>query len=147
MANRIEEEGTRFSDPNDLTSQIREFVKLKASMDVLDTRQSELRKKLFEAIEAGGYEDDKGNLQLELDDSIEGVYRLEKQRRTKRTLDESRAEALLEELGLAGDIYEMKPVLNEDYLMAAFYEEKITEAQLEEMYPLSVTWALRTVKK
>jgi hypothetical protein len=31
--------------------------------------------------------------------------------------------------------------------MAAFYEEKITEDQLEEMYPLSVTWALRTVKK
>lgn len=147
MANRIEEEGTRFSDPNDLTSQISEFVKLKASIDGLETRQAELRKKLFEAIESGGYEDDKGNLQLELDNAIDGVYRLEKQRRTKRTLDEARAETLLEELGLSGDIYEMKPVLNEDYLMAAFYEEKITEAQLEEMYPLSVTWALRTVKK
>lgn len=147
MANRIEEEVTRFSDPNDVTSQIREYVKLKASLDVLEARQSELRKKLFEAIETSGYEDDKGNLQLELDDSIDGVYRLEKQRRTKRTLDESRAEALLTELGLADDIYEMKPVLNEDYLMAAFYEEKITEDQLEEMYPLSVTWALRTVKK
>ena len=147
MANRIEEEGTRFSDPNDLTSQISEYVKLKASIDGLEARQSELRKKLFAAIEDGGFEDDKGNIQLELGSVIDGVYRLEKQRRTKRTLDEARAEALLEELGLADDIYEMKPVLNEDYLMAAFYEEKITEDQLEEMYPLSITWALRTVKK
>ena len=147
MANRIEEEVTRISDPNDLTSQISEYVKLKASIDGLEARQSELRKKLFAAIEDGGFEDDKGNIQLELGSVIDGVYRLEKQRRTKRTLDEARAEALLEELGLADDIYEMKPVLNEDYLMAAFYEEKITEDQLEEMYPLSITWALRTVKK
>lgn len=147
MAKLIEEEGTRFSDPNDVTSQIREYVKLKASMDGLEARQSELRKKLFAAIEDKGFEDEKGNLQLELDESIDGVYRLEKQRRTKRTLDELRAESLLEELGLAGEVYEMKPVLNEDYLMAAFYEEKITEEQLEEIYPLSVTWALRTVKK
>jgi hypothetical protein len=147
MANRIEEEGVRFNDPNDLASQIREFVKLKTTVESMESRQSELKEKLIAALDASGYEDDKGNIQLELDEEIEGVYRLEKQRRVKRKLDESRAEELLAELGLDGEVYEMKPVLNEDALMAAFYEEKITEAQLDEIFPLTVMWALRTVKK
>jgi hypothetical protein len=31
--------------------------------------------------------------------------------------------------------------------MAAFYENKITEDELDQMFPASVTWALRTLKK
>ena len=147
MANRIPEETGRFSDPNDLTSQIREFVKLKETIAVMEARQDELKAKLYEAMDNSGYEDDKGNIQLELDEAVEGVYRLEKQRRTKRKLDELRAEQLLSDLGLTEEVYELKPVINEDALMAAFYEEKITEEQLDEIYPLTVIWALRTIKK
>lgn len=146
MANVIPEEG-RFADPDDIKSQIREYVKLKASEDMIKKRTSELRDIIFAEIDQDGYEDDKGNHQLDLEEAIDGVYRLEKQRRTKRVLDETKAEELISELGLTEELYEMKPVLNEDALMAAFYEEKITEDQLEEMYPLNVTWALRTVKK
>lgn len=146
MANVIPEEG-RFADPDDIKSQIREYVKLKASEDMIKKRTSELREIIFAEIDQDGYEDDKGNHQLDLEEAVDGVYRLEKQRRTKRVLDETKAEELISELGLTEELYEMKPVLNEDALMAAFYEEKITEDQLEEMYPLSVTWALRTVKK
>jgi hypothetical protein len=146
MANIIAEEG-RFADPDDIKSQIREYVKLKASEDMIKKRTSELREIIFAEIDQDGYEDDKGNHQLDLEEAVDGVYRLEKQRRTKRVLDETKAEELISELGLTEELYEMKPVLNEDALMAAFYEEKITEDQLEEMYPLNITWALRTVKK
>lgn len=146
MANVIPEEG-RFADPDDIKSQIREYVKLKASEDMIKKRTAELRDIIFAEIDQDGYEDDKGNHQLDLEEAIDGVYRLEKQRRTKRVLDETKAEELISELGLNEELYEMKPVLNEDALMAAFYEEKITETQLEEMYPLNITWALRTVKK
>jgi hypothetical protein len=31
--------------------------------------------------------------------------------------------------------------------MAAYYQDKITEDQLDEMFPVTVTWALRTLKK
>lgn len=146
MANRIEEDG-RFADPDDLKSQISEFMKIKANLALLEARESELKNKFFAKMTEDGFEDDKGNIILELDEAVDGVYRLEKQRRVKRKLDELRAEVLLEELGLAGEVYEMKPVLNEDALMAAFYEEKITEEQLEEIFPIQVIWALRTVKK
>lgn len=146
MANVIPEEG-RFADPDDIKSQIREYVKLKASEDMIKKRTSELRDVLFAEITESGYEDDKGNQQLDLDEDVDGVYRLEKQRRTKRMLNEAKAEEIITELGLTEELYDMKPVLNEDALMAAFYEDKITEDQLDEMYPLNVTWALRTVKK
>jgi hypothetical protein len=47
MANRVPEEGVRFSDPDDLQSQVNEYVKLKASMAVMEARQKELKGKDF----------------------------------------------------------------------------------------------------
>lgn len=146
MAKAIEEE-KRFADPDDIKSQIAEYVKLKASEDLIKKRTAELRDVIFAQIDEEGYEDDKGNHQLDLESAVDGVYRLEKQRRTKRTLNEETAEEILAELELTEEVYEMKPVLNEDALMAAFYEGKITDEQLDSIYPLTVTWALRTVKK
>ena len=146
MAKAIEEE-KRFADPDDIKFQIAEYVKLKASEDLIKKRTAELRDIIFAEIDQDGYEDDKGNHQLDLEEEVDGVYRLEKQRRTKRTLNEAMAEEILAELELTEEVFEMKPVLNEDALMAAFYEGKITDEQLDSIYPLTVTWALRTVKK
>jgi hypothetical protein len=147
MAKLIEEETPRFLDPDTLEAQVSEYAKLKASMEVLETRSKQLREKLFEHLDLEGFEDEKGNIQLELPSPVDGVLRIEKQRRASRKLDEVTAETLIEEIGLSDEVYEMKRVLNEDALMAAFYEGKITEAQLDEMFPVSVIWALRTVKK
>jgi hypothetical protein len=145
MANVVPEEG-RFADPDDLTSQIREYAKVKATMELLKTRSEELREKLFAVLDQDGYEDNNGNIQFDLPENIEGIARLEKQRRTTRKLNAPKAEMIIEELGLEDEVYEMKRTLNEDALMAAFYEEKISEEQLDDMFPVSVVWALRTVK-
>ncbi|CAB4128674.1 hypothetical protein UFOVP111_57 [uncultured Caudovirales phage] len=147
MAKLIEEETSRFLDPETLEAQVSEYAKLKASMEVLEARSKQLREKLFEHLDTEGFEDEKGNIQLDLPSPIDGVLRIEKQRRATRKLDEVTAETLIEEIGLADEVYEMKRVINEDALMAAFYEGKITEQQLDDMFPVSVIWALRTVKK
>ena len=146
MANVIPEEVSRFSDPNDFSTQVREFVKLKATMDILEARQKELREKLFEQLDLNGEEDSKGNIQLDLGFDAEGIVRLEKQRRTTRKLNELAADAIIEEAGIGLEVYEMKRVINEDALMAAYYEGKVTEEQLDSMFPVTVTWALRTLK-
>jgi len=147
VAKVIKEEGSRFTDPESLEAQVREYGKVKTSMEILETRSKELRTKLFEYLDTEGEEDDKGNIQLELPDAIDGITRLEKQRRTTRKLDEMTAEIIIDQTGLADEVYEMKRVINEDALMAAYYEGKITEEQLDEMFPTNVVWALRTIKK
>jgi hypothetical protein len=144
---KVSPEEIRISNPDTLESQVREYAKVKASMDVLDARQKELRNLLFGHLDEEGLEDDKGNIQLEFNDPIDGITRLEKQRRVTRKIDELKAEEILEELGLTDEVYELKRVVNEDALMAAYYEEKISEDQLDEMFPANVVWALRTLKK
>ena len=140
-------EPREFSDPEKPESQITEYIRLVASIDHMDERRKELREKIFSYLEEEGYEDEKGNLQLPLATPIEGVLRLEKSGRRTRKLNEDKAEEIIESAGIADDVYKMVRVIDEDALMAAYYDGKITEEQIDEMFPTTVTWALRTVKK
>jgi hypothetical protein len=147
MANRIEEDGVRFSDPNDLQSQVQEYVKLKESVAHMEARQKELREKIFAHIETEGNEDTSGSMSLYLDRPIGEVQRVQKTRRGKRTLNEELADQIIEQTGIGQEVYEFKRVINEGALMAAYYEERITEEQLDEMFPTKVIWALDILKK
>lgn len=145
MAKVIEEEG-RFADPNDLTSKVREYLQVKKVLEEMEVKQKELREALFASIDSEGFEDDKGNIQLELDSEILGVVRLEKQRRVARKLDELKAEEIIDANGLGEEVYKMVRTIDEDALMAAHYEGKVSEYELDEMFPAKVTWALMTKK-
>jgi hypothetical protein len=147
VANVIPEDGSRFENPDSLTAQVREYIRVKNSLELLETRQKELREKLFAQLDTDGYEDDKGNIQLELDEPVDEVVRLEKQRRTTRKIDELKADEIIATKQLEDVVYKTVRVVDEDALMAAYYEDKITEQELESMYPAKVTWALMTKKK
>jgi glycine/D-amino acid oxidase-like deaminating enzyme len=147
MAKVTPEESVRISDPNDFNSQVREYVTLKESMDMLEKRATELREKLFEKIELEGEVDDKGNVFLELPAEVKGIVRLEKQRRVSRKLDELAADEIIMEHHLAGELYKTIQVVDEDAVMAAHYEGKLSEDEIEKMFPAKVVWALRTAKK
>lgn len=140
-------EPRQFADPEDPQAQITEYIRLVASIDHMDERRKELREKIFAYLEEEGYEDEKGNIQYPLDKPIEGVLRLEKSGRRTRKLDETKAEEIIESAGISDDVYKMVRVIDEDALMAAYYEGKVTEEQIDEMFPTTVVWALRTVKK
>jgi len=147
MANVINEGKREFADPDDVNAQVREYLMVKKNLDILETRQKELREKLFEKIDNEGLPDDKGNIQFELDADIDGVVRLEKQRRVTRKIDEIMAEQILEANELTDTVYKTVRVVDEDALMAAFYEDKISEAELDAMFPPKTVWALMTKKK
>lgn len=146
MAKLIEEEGREFLDPNSLEAQVREYVKAKAAVKTLETRTKELHEKLMDAISTQGYEDSEGNWQLELGFDADGVVRLEKQIRVSRKLDEALAESLLTEKGLWESVTIVKRVIDEDALMAAHYEGKISEEEIDSLFPAKTTWALWTKK-
>lgn len=147
MVKIIEEEGTRFENPDSLVAQVREYAKVKSSIEVMEGRSKELREKLFDAIETLGFEDDKGNIQLELETEVEGIVRLEKQRRVSRKIDEGVAEGIIAKHGLEDELYKTIRVVDEDALMAAMYQGKLTEEEVDEMFPSKVVWALMPRKK
>lgn len=147
MVRAIPEEPRDYYDPEDFSSQVREFVRIKETMDALDKKSKQLRDKLMAVLDEDGLEDANGNLIYQLEQPVDGVVRLEKQRRSSRKLDDEKAQEIIDAAGIGEDIYKMVRVIDEDALMASFYEEKITEEQLDEMFPVTVVWALRTPKK
>jgi hypothetical protein len=140
-------EPREFSDPDDPMAQITEYIRVAATIDGLDERRKQLREKIFAYLEEEGFEDEKGNIQFPLDTPIDGVLRIEKSGRRTRKLDEDKATEIIEQQGIADDVYKMVRVIDEDALMAAYYEGKITEEQIDEMFPTTVVWALRVPKK
>lgn len=147
MVNAIPEEPRFNGDPDNFDTQVREYVRIKESIDSLEKRSKELREKILAVVDVDGFEDDKGNIIYDLDTPIDGVVRLEKQRRATRKLDDQKAEEIIENKGIADKVYKMVRVIDEDALMAAHYEGEITEEEIDEMFPVTVVWALRTPKK
>jgi hypothetical protein len=146
MANIIPEETREFADPENFETQVAEYIRLKASMKLMETRTKELNKLITEKIDQTGYEDSEGNWIIDLENDIDGISRLEKQRRASRKLDESVAENIIIAAGLEDEVYEMVKTISEEKLMAAYYDGKITEQQLDSMFPVNVSWALWTKK-
>jgi hypothetical protein len=142
MANIIPEETREFADPENFETQVAEYIRLKASMKLMETRTKELNKLITEKIDQTGYEDSEGNWIIDLENDIDGISRLEKQRRASRKLDESVAENIIIAAGLEDEVYEMVKTISEEKLMAAYYDGKITEQQLDSMFPVNVSWAL-----
>lgn len=148
MARIIPEEPREYYDPEDFESQVREYARLKETIDSLEKRSKELRTTIMETVDQDGLEDDKGNIMYELPEPIDGIVRVEKQRRASRKLDELKAEEIIESKeGLADKVYKMVRVLDEDALMAAHYDGDLSEEDIDTMFPVSVVWALRTAKK
>jgi hypothetical protein len=139
---RVKNEEPRFADENDLISRTKKYAFLKAQLDFLEKEQKALRALLFENLDEIGEEDDKGNVVIELPEEVEGYSSVVKQRRVARKIDETRAEEIITEHGLEDVLYKTVRVVDEDALMAALYEDVLTEEEVDEMYPQSITWAL-----
>jgi hypothetical protein len=115
-------------------------------MNYMEARQKELRDLLFSKIEEEGYEDEKGNVILDLPQSVEGIRCLQKTARITPYLDDTVAERIIEEKGIGDDVYKMVRVIDEGALMSQLYEGKLTEDEIDEMFPKKTIWALTTKK-
>jgi len=146
MANLIPEEPREFADPEDFKTQVAEYIRLKASMKLMESRTKELNKLISQKIDEQGYEDNDGNWLIDLETPIDGISRLEKMRKSSRKLDEDVAETIIVAAGIEEEVYEMVKTLSEEKLMAAYYDGKITEEQLDTMFPVAISWALWTRK-
>lgn len=129
-------------DIEEVKDLVRQNSVLKARLDELNGIQSQVKKDLTEAVKELGEADDKGHIVVDLGDDVSGVSKVMRQRRVSKVLDIDAAEELLKERGLHEECIKMIPVLDEDAIMAAYYDNKITEEDIDKMFPAKVTWAL-----
>ena len=139
---RVKDEELRNVDETDLIARAKKYSFLKSQLDYLEKEQKALRAELFEVLDTQGVEDDKGNIIVELPEEVDGYASLVKQRRVSRKIDEDKAEEVITAHGMEETLYKTIRVVDEDALMAALYNDELTEAEIDEMYPQTVVWAL-----
>lgn len=139
---RVTPEEPRNADKDSLINQAKEYAFIKSQLDYLEKQQKELREKLFEYADSSGEVDDKGNIILELPEEVNGYSSVIKQKRVTRKVDEFVAEEIITEKGMEDTLYKTVRVVDEDALMAALYNDELTEDEIDRMYPQKITWAL-----
>ena len=134
-------------DKDLIKSIVRQFVGLKDQVDIITKRQTDVKKQLLAIVEADGVEDDRGHISFSIDDDETGVKAITKQRRVSKSLDIDAAETILTKKGIKDTCIKMMPLLDEDAIMAAFYEGLLTEEDIDTMFPAKVTYAFILEKK
>lgn len=137
---RVKATEGREEDP--LIKDAREYSFLKQQIEFLEKQQKEVRERLFTTLDEMGETDDKGNIIVELPEEVNGFGAVVKQRRVSRKIDELVAEEIITEKGMEDQLYKTIRVVDEDALMAALYNDELTEAEIDLMYPQKIVWAL-----
>jgi hypothetical protein len=133
-------------DIKEFLEQVRQSVLLKDKIDQLNSLQSEVRSTLKDGVKELGEEDSRGHIVVEVDDDTTGIRKVMHQRKVSKSLDIEVAENILKEKNIHERCVTMVPILNEDEIMAAFYEGLITEEDIDAMFPAKVSWALVMTK-
>lgn len=127
-------------------TQFRLFALDKKSMDSIKAHQDQTKKALLTVLEDHGSKDDKGHLWIEFDGPVEGYTGMQRQRRVSQAIDDQATDDLLTERGLRGKCYKMVEVLDQDAVMALLYEGELTEADIDTMFPTTISYAFVPVK-
>lgn len=128
-----------------------EWLYLKSQADELVARANLARDAVTRAVCASdkAVADDRGHLWLDLDSPLrvgESVYTaIKREKRVTRLPSEQRAEEFAEKHDLVERLFPMRPVFNEAELYVLYQEGLISEVELDDLYDVRTTWALKAV--
>lgn len=122
--------------------EVRQYILLKDEVEFLNQRQTEIKKRVVESLLEVGEEDNRGHIVAELNDEKFGRTTVVHQKRISKSLDMDKAESILNAKGIKERCIKLVPTINEDEIMAAYYEGLITEEEVDEMFPAKVSYAL-----
>jgi hypothetical protein len=125
---------------DNLKKNARQFLALKGEMGALADRQSELKKRMTQDLDAIE-PNEGGHRVVEFEDDTIGNIKITKQRRVSKTLDMDIADQILTNKGIKNTCVKMIPTLDEAAIMAAFYEGYLTEEDIDAMFPAKETFA------
>lgn len=126
---------------NPLMIKVREFISYKKQIDKLSKAQDEIKKDLMQTVEEMGEVDDSGHQWLHLPEEVDGYASLQRQRRVSQKLDMDAAEEILKKKGLYDKCVTMVPMIEEDAVMGALYLGELTEEEVDQIFPKTITWA------
>lgn len=129
-----------------LIQKFRDFISFKTKIDSLTKEQNKLKEELSEYVIENGQEDDRGHIRVELPEEVEGYTSIQRQRRVSMGLDMDAAILILTKKGLGERCIKSVPTIAEDEVMAALYEGKLTEEDIDAMFPKKITWAFLPTK-
>ena len=135
-------------EPGAVVQWFKELVGAKAQQRLFKSRQEELTKRLKALVEGDGVKDADGHIWYDLPEVVEvdgkKHSQLQMQRKVSAPLREERAEEILKAKGLWDSCTTTVTVIDQEALMAAHYDGKISEAELDSMFPKVVQYALMT---
>lgn len=129
-----------------LIQKFRDFIGYKTRIESLTKEQNKLKEELSEFVIENGQEDDRGHIRVDLPEEVEGYTAIQRQRRVSMGLDMDAAILILTKKGLADRCIKSVPTVAEDEVMAALYEGKLTEQDIDAMFPKKITWAFIPTK-
>lgn len=119
-----------------LENTVEQYLSIDEQIKLLSKRKDELKKRLMETVEAEGEIDGKGHSTLEV-----GDVKLVRQRKTSNPIDMDIAKRIIADKKLEKECIKMIPQLDSEAIMAAYYKDLITEQEIDEMFPLKVSYA------
>lgn len=123
-----------------------EFEETKSIEKRIKTRLTKMRDQLVDIVKSQGSPDDKGHLWVELsEDTEQGSSSIKYERRASQVFDIDKAEEFLENKGLLGECQVTITVLDESKVLRLFQEDKLTEEEIDSLYKVSESWALKIV--
>lgn len=132
---------------DNIRREVQQYVTLKDEADAIGERVTTIKKRLTAYIEDLGEPNEKGSIVLPIEDERTNTRAIVKQRRVSKQFDEDTANDLLKEKGLFDTCTTTITVLDQDAVMGAYYEGKLTDADIEKMFPEKISWALVLEKK
>lgn len=135
------------NDLDPIRREVQQYVTLKDEAEAITERVNTIKKRLTGYIEDLGEPNEKGSIVLPIDEERTGVRSIVKQRRVSKQFDEDKAHTILESKALFEACTKTVVVLDQDAVMAAYYEGKLTDEDIDTMFPEKVTWALILEKK
>jgi len=138
---RVAKPSREVSAVNPIVEKFRDFVHYKSRIDTLSKEQNLIKEELNQYVIENGVEDDRGHINFELPEEVDGFKRLQRQRKVSLGLDMDAAILILTKKGLAERCIKAVPTVAEDEVMAALYEGKLTEEDIDAMFPKKISWA------
>ena len=132
---------------DDLLNLVRQIKVLRDEMTMFSEREKTLKDRIIEYIQTEGNSDAKGSLSCDIDDEVSGVSRVTWQKRVSKSIDVDATESLLASKDLLERCTSYVPVLDEEEIMKAYYEDLLTEEDIDTMFPSKETWAFVMSKR